>query len=155
MLTDLGLQVKSDIEGFLASNTELLFNERDLQMRLSIFLVRSKNNYDDVDLEYHLPAGFNKKFDKDYKDWKTEKPSIDLVVRKDTEYVPIELKYKLKAVNGSISRFGEKSCNTVEIIPNQSAQNLGRYAFWKDVSLGGWLIGQRRINYGVYKQSQA
>lgn len=125
--------VKKDIELFFASNRELLFNERDLQMRLAHLLLNS-GHYDDVDLEYHLPIGFKETFDKDYEQWETEKPSLDVVVRKGDEYVPVELKYKLKAVRGAISRFGEQSQDpNLEIIPNQSAQNLGRYAFWKDV----------------------
>ena len=72
-------------------------------------------------------------FDREYERWETEKPSIDIVVRRGNEYVPIELKYKLKAISGRISRFGEKSSEDVSIVTNQAAQNLGRYAFWKDV----------------------
>lgn len=124
--------VRTDVEKFLASNTELLFNERDFQMRLSLSFLASKH-YDDVDLEYHLPVGQNPSFDNEYDRWETEKPSIDIVVRKGEEYIPIELKYKLKAVSGRISRFGEKSPKEVAIVTNQAAQNLGRYAFWKDV----------------------
>ena len=110
--------VRNDIKSFLTSNRELLFNERDFQMRLSLSLLASKH-YDDVDLEYHLPIG--------------QKLSIDIVVRRGEEYIPIELKYKLKAISGRISRFGEKSPVDVSIVTNQAAQNLGRYAFWKDV----------------------
>ena len=124
--------VRNDIKSFLTSNRELLFNERDFQMRLSLSLLASKH-YDDVDLEYHLPVGQNPSFDREYERWKTEKPSIDIVVRRGEEYIPIELKYKLKAISGRISRFGEKSPEDVAIVTNQAAQNLGRYAFWKDV----------------------
>lgn len=124
--------VRNDIKSFLTSNRELLFNERDFQMRLSLSLLASKH-YDDVDLEYHLPVRQNQSFDNEYKQWDTEKPSIDIVVRRGEEYIPIELKYKLKAISGRISRFGEKSPEDVSIVTNQAAQNLGRYAFWKDV----------------------
>ena len=124
--------VRNDIKSFLTSNRELLFNERDFQMRLSLSLLASKH-YDDVDLEYHLPVGQNPSFDREYERWETEKPSIDIVVRRGEEYIPIELKYKLKAISGRISRFGEKSPEDVAIVTNQAAQNLGRYAFWKDV----------------------
>lgn len=124
--------VRNDIISFLASNRELMFNERDFQMRLSLSLLVTKH-YDDVDLEYHLPVGQNPPFDDEYKQWETEKPSIDIIVRKGEEYIPIELKYKLKAISGRISRFGEKSPKEVAIVTNQAAQNLGRYAFWKDV----------------------
>lgn len=129
---DLVEMVRNDIMSFLFSNQELLFNERDFQMRLSLSLLASKH-YDDVDLEYHLPVGQNPSFDREYERWETEKPSIDIVVRRGEEYFPIELKYKLKAISGRISRFGEKSPKEVAIVTNQAAQNLGRYAFWKDV----------------------
>lgn len=125
--------VKRDIEIFISDNHELLFNERDFQMRLALSLINSEC-YDDVDLEYHLPVGQKFRFDDDYKNWDTEKPSIDIVVRKGCEYVPIELKYKLQAVSGNITRFGEEAeKKDISIITNQAAQNLGRYAFWKDV----------------------
>ena len=78
--------VRKDIERFLKENTELLFNERDLQMHLAISLKNSENRYNDVDLEYHLPVGFNAGFDKAYKQWETEKPSIDIVVRRGQVY---------------------------------------------------------------------
>lgn len=129
MLIDI---VKNDVKSFMKTNSELLFNERDFQMRLSLSLLASEH-YDDVDLEYHLPIGQNPLFDDEYKQWETEKPSIDIVVRRGEEYIPIELKYKLKAISGRISRFGEKSPKEVAIVTNQAAQNLGRYAFWKDV----------------------
>ena len=124
--------VRNDIKSFLTYNRELLFNERDFQMRLSLSLLASKH-YDDVDLEYHLPIGQKPSFDREYERWETEKPSIDIVVRRGEDYIPIELKYKLKAISGRISRFGEKSPEDVPIVTNQAAQNLGRYAFWKDV----------------------
>ena len=91
--------VRNDIKSFLTSNRELLFNERDFQMRLSLSLLASKH-YDDVDLEYHLPIGQKPSFDREYERWETEKPSIDMVERRGEEYIPNELKYKLKAKSG-------------------------------------------------------
>lgn len=51
------------------------------------------------------------------------------MVVKDGEYLPIELKYKLKNVNIDVDRFGQSS----KIVRNQGAQDLGCYGFWKDV----------------------
>lgn len=125
--------VKNDIEKFLNYNQEFFFNERDFQMHLAIYLKLSKNNYDDVDVEYHVPIDFKKDFDKEYLTWDTKVLSIDIMVRKGEYFVPIELKYKLKGLKGSIERLGEKSQKEINIVTNQAAQDLGRYDFWKDV----------------------
>lgn len=47
--------VKEDVFEFLKNNEELLFNERDFQMHLAIWLRSSANHYDDVDVEYYVP----------------------------------------------------------------------------------------------------
>lgn len=121
--------VKDDVSAFLKSNQELLFNERDLQMHLALWLKALKNRYDDVDIEYYVPnselEGYGDLWDNELR--------IDIVVRKETEYVPIELKYKTKGVNRQISRFGIKLSKEVLVVKNQGAQNLGMYGFWKDV----------------------
>ena len=123
---------KQDVLDFLRTNQELFFNERDFQMHLATFL-RLTNNYDDVDVEYYVPV------DKlNYYPWvnlKTGKKSelrLDILVRRNEEYLPIELKYKTKNENKDIPRFGEILYD-VEVLKNQAAQNLGMYDFWKDV----------------------
>ena len=119
--------VQHDIFAFLDSNEELLFNERDFQMHLATWLRKSANDYDDVDVEYYVP--------------KTELPNyvwdselrLDIVVKKDGEYCPVELKYKTKKVERQISRFDEILDDKVVVMKNQGAQDLGMYDFWKDV----------------------
>ena len=118
-------QAQSDIITFLEKNDELLFNERDLQMHLAVFL-KETMNYDDVDIEYYVPYEELKEYI-----WKNEL-RIDVIVRKGDEYLPIELKYKTKQIKKEILRFGEKIPN-IEVLKNQSAQDLGMYDFWKDV----------------------
>ena len=118
--------VQQDVFAFLESNNELLFNERDFQMHLATWLRNSANHYDDVDVEYYVPW---QKLD-DYI-WKSEL-RLDIVVKKDGEYCPVELKYKTKKVERQISRFDEILDNVV-VIKNQGAQDLGMYDFWKDV----------------------
>ena len=126
--TDLTEMVKIDIEAFLESREEKFFNERDLQMHLALYLERS-NKYDKVEVEYYVPKS---ELLPEYM-WDSEM-KIDIVVRKDGKFVPIELKYKTKAIDGDqdIERFGEQICN-VNIIKNQAAQNISKYDFWKDV----------------------
>lgn len=119
--------VRKDIATFLESNKELLFNERDFQMHLASWLDDSSHFYDDVDLEYYVP-----KSELDNYVWNSEL-RLDIVVKKDDEFLPVELKYKTKKKERKISRFDEILCDNVVVMKNQGAQDLGMYDFWKDV----------------------
>lgn len=119
--------VQQDIFAFLDSNEELLFNERDFQMHLATWLRKSANDYDDVDVEYYVP-----KIELPNYVWDSEL-RLDIVVKKDGEYCPVELKYKTKKVERQISRFDEILDDKVVVMKNQGAQDLGMYDFWKDV----------------------
>lgn len=114
--------VRKHIDDFLRTNTKLFYNERDFQVNLAFFL-RTLAYYDNVFLEYSLPANTTPKFN-DIR--------IDIVLLKENLYFPIELKYKTKKILGNLNRF-EEILNNVEILKNQAAQNIGRYSFWKDV----------------------
>ena len=124
MLIDI---VRNDVCAFLESNEELLFNERDFQMHLATWLRNSANCYDDVDVEYYVPCQ-----ELDNYVWDSEL-RLDIVVKKDSEYCPVELKYKTKKVERKISRFDEELAGNVVVMKNQGAQDLGMYDFWKDV----------------------
>ena len=119
--------VKDDVHAFLESNDELLFNERDFQMHLATWLRNSTNHYDDVDVEYYVP-----KTELENYIWDSEL-RLDVVVKKDGEYCPVELKYKTKKVERKIARFDEDLTDDVVVMKNQGAQDLGMYDFWKDV----------------------
>ena len=119
--------VQQDILAFLESNEELLFNERDFQMHLATWLRKSANDYDDVDVEYYVPKSELPNYV-----WDSEL-RLDIVVKKDGEYCPVELKYKTKKVERQISRFDEMLDDKVVVMKNQGAQDLGMYDFWKDV----------------------
>ncbi|MGM9842074.1 MAG: hypothetical protein ACI31D_07730 [Candidatus Limisoma sp.] len=122
-------KVTEDVQVFLGKQKNGPFmNERDLQMHLAIALKNSPHNYDKVEVEYYVPL---KALGKSYI-WKNEM-KVDIVVEKDGEFIPIELKYKTKSIPDlQIPRFNEK-IKDAEIIKDQSAQNLAKYAFWKDV----------------------
>ena len=124
MLIDI---VRNDVCAFLESNEELLFNERDFQIHLATWLRNSANCYDDVDVEYYVPCQ-----ELDNYVWDSEL-RLDIVVKKDSEYCPVELKYKTKKVERKISRFDEELSGNVVVMKNQGAQDLGMYDFWKDV----------------------
>lgn len=119
--------VRNDVCAFLESNDELLFNERDFQMHLATWLRNSTNRYDDVDVEYYVPYQELNNYV-----WKSEL-RLDIVVKKDGKYCPVELKYKTKKVERKISRFDEDLTDDVVVMKNQGAQDLGMYDFWKDV----------------------
>ena len=125
--TNLTQIVEEDIGRFLQSVKCVFANERDLQMHLAIYLEKS-GNYDSVEVEYYVPK---EELTEGYI-WDTEM-KVDIVVSKDGIYVPIELKYKTKAISESSPvRFGE-SLSGAQITKNQAAQNLAKYDFWKDV----------------------
>ena len=126
-MTNLIEIVQQDVFAFLESYNELLFNERDFQMHLATWLRNSANHYDDVDVEYYVP-----KTELDNYIWDSEL-RLDIVVKKDGEYCPVELKYKTKKVESQISRFDEMLDEKVVVMKNQGAQDLGMYDFWKDV----------------------
>ena len=119
--------VRNDVCAFLESNDELLFNERDFQMHLATWLRNSANRYDDVDVEYYVPRQELENYI-----WESEL-RLDIVVKKEGEYCPVELKYKTKKVERKISRFNEDLTGDVVVMKNQGAQDLGMYDFWKDV----------------------
>lgn len=120
-------QVLEDIQQYLdRKDGELLFNERDLQMHLAVYLIGT-GRYDDVDVEYYVPF---KELDNYL--WKNEL-KLDILVRKESEYLPIELKYKTKKQSKQLQRFGEQLNDAVDVLKNQGAQDLGMYDFWKDV----------------------
>ena len=119
--------VRNVVCAFWESNDELLFNERDFQMHLATWLRNSANAYDDVDVEYYVPRQ-----ELDNYIWDSEL-RLDIVVKKDGEYCPVELKYKTKKVERKISRFDEDLTADVVVMKNQGAQDLGMYDFWKDV----------------------
>ena len=122
--------VCNDVCAFLESNGELLFNERDFQMHLATWLRGSTNHYDDVDVEYYGPCQELQKVGNYV--WESEL-RLDVVVKKDGEYCPVELKYKTKKVERKIARFDEELNDKVVVMKNQGAQDLGMYDFWKDV----------------------
>ncbi|WP_274956969.1 hypothetical protein [Millionella massiliensis] len=119
--------VRDDIRDFLEKNNELLFNERDLQMQLAIWLRRSAQGYEDVDLEYYVPRAELAEYV-----WESEL-RLDIVVRRGGEFLPVELKYKTRSITRRMERFGETLRTAAVVVKNQGAQDLGRYDFWKDV----------------------
>ena len=127
--------LQADLETFLRTNKELMFNERDLQVRVASWLSAS-SHYDDVDMEYAVPkeelaARDVKIGDKSFP-WDNDL-SIDVVVEKSDEFAAVELKYATRPVDVKIDRFGEKMKTDCLIVKDQSANDIVMYNYWKDV----------------------
>ena len=119
--------ITDDVRAFPEQCRELMFNERDYQMHLAVFL-RQTGHYDDVDVEYFLPNTIAKVVGYE---WDSHL-RLDLVVCKADKFAVIELKYPTAQVVTEIHRFGQ-AIPDVEIMKQQGAQDIVSYNFWKDV----------------------
>ena len=127
--------LRGDIERFLNTNTELMFNERDLQVRVATWL-RDSGHYDKVDMEYAVPKEELEARGLELKTlsfpWNNDL-SIDVVVERLGEFAAVELKYATRPVDVKIDRFGEPLKTNCLIVKEQAASDLIMYNYWKDV----------------------
>lgn len=126
--------VSKDVFAFLESNNELLFNERDFQIHLATWLRNSANAYDDVDVEYYVPWQELENYI-----WRSEL-RLDIVVKKDGEYCPVELKYKTQKVERKISRFDELLSDEVVVMKNQGHKIWVCMIFGKIFAGWNWYV---------------
>ena len=124
-----------DLQALLRTNKELIFNERDLQVRVATWL-RDSRHYDEVDMEYAVPkeelSARGVKIGSNSFPWNNDL-SIDVVVEKDGAFAAIELKYATRPVDVNITRFGEPLKTDCLIVKDQAASDLIMYNYWKDV----------------------
>ena len=114
--------VRADIQEYLGKKDgELLFNERDLQMHLAHHLIGTEH-YDDVDVEYYVPYEELENYV-----WKNEL-KLDILVRKGTEFLPVELKYKTKKHSGFFDKKVESGC--CELACRHSGSAFSKHLFW-------------------------
>lgn len=127
--------LRGDIERFLNTNTELMFNERDLQVRVATWL-RDSGHYDKVDMEYAVPKEELEARGLELKTpsfpWNNDL-SIDVVVERLGEFAAVELKYATRPVDVKIDRFGEPLRTNCLIVKEQAVSDLIMYNYWKDV----------------------
>lgn len=140
-----------DLTAFAKNLDIVLSNERDLQVRLAMYLDKL-SYYDKVEVEYAIPLetlGFHRLPRK--KKGETEEGKepfegcahnfpwpndiyADIVVEKNGEYAIVELKYGTRTIaedTYNCSRFGTK--NSVPIIITQGAQDITMYKYCKDI----------------------
>lgn len=133
----------ADITEWLEKQKRFFTNERDLQVKLAIFL-EQKGEYDMVDTEYRVPLeemqarGFDVPLrDSNYAEYRHfpwyNQISVDIVVAKDGKYALVELKYATRALAEQPSIFGQPMLSDAKILKNQAASNLTMYNYWKDV----------------------
>ena len=124
-----------DLKALMQANKELIFNERDLQVRVATWL-RDSGHYDDVDMEYAVPkeelSARGVKIGSQSFPWDNDL-SIDVVVEKDRAFATIELKYATRPVDEKINRFGEPMKTDALIVKDQAAGDIVMYNYWKDV----------------------
>lgn len=114
-----------DINDFLEGYDGIFLSEKEIQVKLAKYL--ETREYDNVFLEYYVNKAENIK---DYP-WENDKKIfIDIVVRKENDYIPIEIKFRTSNQTFEYNVFG--SNKQVEL-GEQIAQNEGMYYFWKDV----------------------
>lgn len=121
-----------DIEDFLRNLNQPLLSEIQLEVLMAIYLKElkqeEKSKYDEVYLEY----SFYKRLLGDEYIWgkENDRISVDLVVKLNNEYIPIEIKFKTKNESLFLRVFGDGPKIT---LTEQSAKNEACYGFWKDV----------------------
>ena len=108
---------------------------------MALFL-KEKKNYE-VFLEYTVPLDA-KIIQAKIREWKKsgrvppfsnnkEKIDIDIVIKKDGLFYPIELKYRTTKIKGLYKRFGVPIDDS-RLLKDQGAVPRGRHDFWKDVA---------------------
>jgi hypothetical protein len=129
----------NQIGTFLENHKGFFHSEEEVQILLAKYLLNS-GQYDDIFVEYYV----NRELVPNYP-WNNDKKiSIDIVVRVENNYIPIEIKYKTTRQIFPHHVFGSQT--NVELA-EQGAQNEGCYSFWKDIKRIELLHETFNLNY--------
>lgn len=127
---------------FLSSYNSFFHTEKEIQILLAQYLLNT-GMYDSVYVEYYV----NKSLIPNYP-WNNDKKiSIDIVVRNNQDYIPLEIKFKTKAQTFPHQVFGSQTNVRLE---NQSAKNEGCYSFWKDIKRIEIFTSTFNLNYSGF-----
>ena len=117
--------ILNDISTALSTTTKYFIREQDIQLYLANHFLRT-GRYDNVFIEYHVPGNLMPPYL-----WNdVDNIYIDIVLEKENEFYPIEIKYKTKLEELPHFVFGQ---NVNVLLGQHGAQNIGCYDFWKDV----------------------
>lgn len=137
--TEIVEQLKADVETWVSTFTGLLSDERDMQVRLAIWL--SKLGWT-VHTEYRVPLpeltgrkglAFGAKSGDPRFPWPND-ISVDIVAERNDEFVALELKYATRPIAEKEKIFSESMLDPdSQILKDQGAADLVMYNYWKDV----------------------
>lgn len=117
--------ILEQISTALAASQKHFIREQDIQFYLYNHFLQS-GFYDNVFYEYHIPGELMPPYL-----WNdVHNIYIDIVLEKDKEFYPIEIKYKTTREELPHLVFGQ---NVNVLLGHHGAQNIGCYDFWKDV----------------------
>ena len=118
-------QIVEMIEQEMRNRTSYFTREQDIQLALA-YMLETSRAFDRVFVEQHIPASMISNYP-----WTdANNIYIDLVIQKDSVFLPIEIKFKTKSQQVPLSVLG---IDDVITLGHHGAQNIGCYDLWKDV----------------------
>ena len=117
--------ILNQINNALHEHQGFFHSEKEIQIFLAEYF-RGSSLYENVFLEYYV--GINQL--PNYPWGNDNKISIDIVLKNENQYYPIEIKFKTATQILPHFVFDTETHVTLE---NHGAQTIGRYDFWKDI----------------------
>ncbi len=118
-------QILTEIINALNLRVDYFLREEDVKLYLANHFILT-SLFDNVFIEYHIPNNLLPAYP-----WADiNNVYIDIVLEKDGQFYPIEIKYKTVAQVLPYFVFGQAQPVT---LGQHGAQNIGCYDFWKDV----------------------
>lgn len=117
-------QILQLIYNALGQRNNYFIREQDIQLYLANYFINC-HLFDNVFIEYHIPSNLIINYP-----WANNKIYIDILLEKEGQFYPIEIKYKTVAQVLPFSVFGQ---NVYVTLGQHGAQSIGCYDFWKDV----------------------
>lgn len=113
------------VRNAIENRTQFYTREQEIQIHIAKELEGS-GLFDYVYLEYHIPS----QSIENYPWLDANNIYIDIVVKRNGRFLPIEIKFKTKAQQILTNVFGT---DLPIVLGQHGAQNIGCYDFWKDV----------------------
>lgn len=135
--------LRADVEEWIKTFRGVFSNERDLQVKLALWLESRADHYTMVDTEYcvpteelrmrgyHIPRRTDNPADFPDFPWHNE-ISLDIVVARGDEYAAVELKYFTRPVKCEENIFGE-TLHTTTRLKDKAAIDVAMYGYCKDI----------------------